>query len=166
MEMARPQDVKKGQTGEKHPATKHSAHAEILPARVSEKARAVAAEIAVAAPVRASDGGLPVHDQEIVKMLATVLCRLDSLGEWLDKNGTLDRRGKPRSAANWERRLQSQALRFMKELGLTPSSRAKLGLNLAKTADLATAMSHPDPIERQRLLAEAGLDITQDERQT
>jgi hypothetical protein len=154
--------VQKRQTGAKHPATKHAAHAEVLPARVSEKARAVAAEIAVAAPVRDSDGGLPVHDQEVVKMLATVLCRLDSLGQWLDKNGSLDRRGKVRSAANWERRLQSQALRFMKELGLTPSSRAKLGLNLAKTVDLAQAMSHPDPQRRAELMAEAGLDVETD----
>jgi hypothetical protein len=149
--------VKRNQTGTKHPATKHGAHSEVLPARISEKARAVAAEIAAAAPVRDSDGQLPVHDQELVRMLATVLCRLDDVGAWLDQHGSLDRKGKLRSAANWERRLQSQALRFMQQLGMTPQSRAKLGLNLAKTADLATAMSEPDPVKRAKQLGELGL---------
>jgi hypothetical protein len=46
----------------------------------------------------------------------------------------------------------------MKELGMTPASRAKLGLNLAKTVDLATALSHPDPERRAELMREAGLE--------
>ncbi len=42
-------------------------------------------------------------------------------------------------------------------LGMTPRSRAKLGLDLARAADLATAMSEPDPVKRERLLREAGV---------
>jgi hypothetical protein len=91
-------------------------------------------------------------------MLATVECRLEDVGAWLDEHGSLDKRGKPRSAADKERRLQSHALRLMKELGMTPASRAKLGLNLAKTVDLAQAMSHPDPERRAELMRQAGLD--------
>ena len=40
---------------------------------------------------------------------------------------------------------------------MTPAARARLGLDLARTVDAATAMSHPDPVERERLMAEAGL---------
>jgi len=39
---------------------------------------------------------------------------------------------------------------------MTPRSRARLGLDLARTTDLATAMSESDPDRRARLLAEAG----------
>jgi hypothetical protein len=90
-------------------------------------------------------------------MLAQTLCRLEDVGAWLDEHDALDRRGRPRSAALWERRLQGHALRLMKELGLTPASRAKLGLNLARVVDLATALSEPDERKRTALLAEAGL---------
>jgi len=41
---------------------------------------------------------------------------------------------------------------------MTPKSRAKLGLALARTVDLSTAMSEPDDERRAELLAEAGID--------
>jgi phage terminase small subunit len=59
--------------------------------------------------------------------------------------------------------LQSQALRLEKELGMTPQARAKLGVNLARTADLAQAMSNPDPVKRAQQLRELGLGDDTDE---
>jgi hypothetical protein len=143
-------------------AVSHGAHAQVLPARLSAKAAAIAAELAVQAPVRGPGGALPIHDVEVVRLLAQTLCRLEDLSVWLDKHGTLDRRGKVRSAALWERRLSSQALKLLSALGMTPSSRVKLGLALARTVDLATAMSERDPSKRERLLSEAGLQDPQD----
>ena len=143
-------------------AVTHGAHAEVLPARLNARAAAIAAELATAAPVRASDGALPVHDQEVVRLLARTLCRLDDVSKYLDRVGALDRKGKLRSAARAEQRLTSQATKLLSALGMTPSSRVKLGLALAKTADLATAMSEPDPSKRERLLVEAGLQDPQD----
>ncbi len=138
-------------------AVQHGAHAEVLPTRLDAKAAALAAQLATQAPVRDGAGGLPVHDEEVIRLLARCLCRLDDVGAWLDREGTLDKRGKPRSAALWERRLQSNALKLMKELGMTPASRAKLGVNLARAVDLAQALSEPDEQRRAVLMAEAGL---------
>src|ERR1700691_4600138 len=143
-------------------AVTHGAHSQILPARLSDKAAAIAAELAVQAPVRGPGGALPVHDEEVVRLLAQTLCRIEDVKAWLDTHGVLDRRGKVRSAALWERRLSSQGLKLLSALGMTPSSRVKLGLALAKTVDLASAMSERDPSKRERLLAEAGLQDPQD----
>lgn len=139
-------------------AVKHAAHAEVLPARVSERVATIYAELEAEAPVRGPDGGLPVHDREAVRQLARCLCRLDDVGAWLDKYGPLDRRGKERSAARAERRLRGEAARWLDKLGMTPTARAKLGLDLAKAADLATAMSEPDPQRRAELLRQAGVE--------
>jgi hypothetical protein len=138
-------------------SVKHDAKAQVLPARLEAKSAELAKQIAAAAPVRNPDGSLPVHDQVAVQMLASALCRLEDVGVWLDEHGVLDAKGKPRSAAGWERRLQSHALKLMASLGMTPQSRAKLGLNLAKTADLAQAMSNPNPVQKAREMAELGL---------
>jgi hypothetical protein len=136
---------------------RHGAHAQVLPARLDAVTAAIAAQIAADAPVRAPSGELPAHDREVVVQLARCLCRLDDVGRWLDEHGSLDRRGKVRSAALWERRLRGEALRYLDALGMTPRSRAKLGLDLARTVDLATAMSEPDPRKREQLLREAGV---------
>lgn len=140
-------------------AVTHGAHAEVLPARLSAKAQAIAAELAVEAPVRGPDGGLPVYDREAVRQLARCLVRLDDVGAYLDQHGVLDRRGKERSAARAERRLRGEAARWLAALGMTPTARARLGLDLARAADLATAMSEPDPVRRAAMLRQAGVDV-------
>jgi hypothetical protein len=143
----------------------HGAKAQVPQVRVEAKSAAIAEQLAAAAPVRDSDGSLPAHDQAVVQMLATALCRLEDVGAWLDEHGVIDGKGKVRSAAGWERRLQSHALKLMAALGMTPQSRAKLGLNLARTADLAQAMSNPNPTERAKELAALGI-TTDDEGST
>ena len=65
--------------------------------------------------------------------------------------------GIPRPAVEFERRLRAEARDHAAELGLTPRSRAALGLDLARSIDLATAMSEPDPAVRASLLRRAGL---------
>jgi hypothetical protein len=54
--------------------------------------------------------------------------------------------------------LRAEALDLAESLGMTPRSRARLGLDLSRTVDLATAMSEPDDERRAELLREAGLD--------
>jgi hypothetical protein len=138
-------------------SVKHGAKAKVPAVRVEAKSAELAVQIAATAPVRTSSGALPAHDEQAVAQLATTLCRLADVGKWLDREGSLDRKGKPRSAALWERRLKNQALREMAALGLTPQSRAKLGLALARTVDLASAMSQEDPQLRKIQLAELGV---------
>src|SRR5947209_20337120 len=74
-----------------------------------------------------------------------------------DIHGPLDCTGKPRFASLWERRLTATATKQLSALGMTPQARARIGVDVAPVADLARALSHPDPATRSRLLAEAGL---------
>jgi len=108
--------------------------------------------------VRAPSGDLPIYDRALVRLLAQSLCRLEDVTPWLDKHGAFDRRGKPRSALRWERLLRKEAAEYLDAMGMTPKARARLGVDLARTADLATAMSEPDPERRKRLMADAGLE--------
>jgi hypothetical protein len=136
---------------------RHGAHAEPDAVLAAGKAQALTDVLAAAAPVRDGAGGLPEADRAMVVLLARTLCRLEAVGEWLDANGPLDRRGRPRSALRAESKLSNQAVAYFKELGLTPRSRAALGLDLARVVDLASAMSEPDPERRAALLRQAGL---------
>lgn len=138
---------------------KHGAHAPVPPARLDAKTEAIYAELAGDAPVRGPDGELPRYDRHAVLMLADCLCRLDGIREWLGPRSVVSRKGRVRSVVRHEARLRREAREWMDELGMTPRSRAKLGVDLARTADLATAMSEPDPERRRRLMADAGLDV-------
>jgi hypothetical protein len=138
-------------------AVKHGANAQPPAKRVRELEDGLYAALASAAPVR-TNGELPAADEAAVRLCARTLARLESVSAWIDAHGALDRRGKPRSAALWERRLTATATKQLAALGMTPASRARIGVDVAQVADLATALSHPDPATRSRLLAEAGLD--------
>ena len=61
-------------------------------------------------------------------------------------------------AADHELACERALKQALADLGLDPTARAKLGLDLARGIDLANAMSDPDPEERRRRLAEAGIE--------
>ena len=54
--------------------------------------------------------------------------------------------------------MRREAADYLDALGMTPKSRAKLGLDLQRTVDLASAMSEPDAERRAELLREAGIE--------
>jgi hypothetical protein len=113
-------------------AVVHGAYAALPVDRVDAKARSIAAAVAQDAPVRADDGGLPAADGVVVRLLADALCRLDSIGEYLGRCGWQDSKGRPRAVLDVEARLRNQALDLTRELGMTPRSRAALGLDLVR----------------------------------
>jgi hypothetical protein len=76
----------------------------------------------------------------------------------LAARGYLDGKGNVRSAAELAGRMRREASDYLDALGMRPRSRAKLGLDLARTTDLATAMSEEDPTRHAELLSEAGVD--------
>src|SRR2546427_11714476 len=100
--------VKKGQAGTAHPALKHGAHAQPPATKVRAIEDAIYDVLASTAPVR-DNAELPEADRAAVRLCARSLTRLESVSAWIDKNGPLDRKGKPRSAALWEQRLISKA---------------------------------------------------------
>jgi hypothetical protein len=133
----------------------HGAHAEPPAKRVRDIEDRLYEALAASAPVREGDR-LPAADEHTVRLLARTLARLESVSAWLDEHGPLDAKGKPRSAANWERRLTSTAAKLLGSLGMNPAARARLGVDI-KRLDLANAMSSVDPAEQQQMLDELGL---------
>lgn len=139
-------------------AATHRGYAAVAAERLQDRERQVYAALAGDAPLRAPDGGLPASDAVVVRLLAEALCRLEDVAGDIRDHGWRERRsGKPRPAVELERRLRQEALDYAEALGMTPRSRARLGLDLARTVDLATALSDPDPQRREELLREAGL---------
>jgi hypothetical protein len=65
--------------------------------------------------VRAPDGALPAADGAVVKLLADTLCRLESIGDYLERRGWESEDGKPRPVLDLEARLRSRALDVMRE---------------------------------------------------
>jgi hypothetical protein len=115
-------------------AATHGAYAAIAVERVELKARQLFDAVASDAPVRDA-GELPSHDGVVVRLLAETLCRIDDVAEFIARRGWQDDKGRPRSAVlEIEQRLRSQALDLLRELGMTPRSRAALGLDLVRVA--------------------------------
>ncbi len=137
-------------------SVKHGAHAKPSAAAVRAQEDAIYASLAASAPVRQGNA-LPAADEAAVRLCARTLARLESVSAWLDAHGPLDRRGRPRSASLWERRLTATAAKQLASLGMSPSSRARLGVDVARI-DLASALSEPDEQRRAVLLREAGLE--------
>lgn len=136
----------------------HGGYAVVATDRLEAKALAVFDAIAADAPLRGADGDLPAHDAALVRLAADVLCRLDDIAGYLRDRGWLDENGQPReNLLDLERRLRTEAADHLDALGCTPRSRAKLGLDLARTVDAATALSEPDDGRRRQLMAQAGL---------
>lgn len=137
-------------------ALKHGLGATVTLAPQAEAIREV---LATQAPVRAADGSLPVYDEAIVMQTARVMARVQSATDFVDEHGFLDANGELRPVVPELTRIERQLTELLDRLGMTPTSRARLGLNLARTADLATAMSEPDPEKRRAMLADVGLAV-------
>ena len=110
----------------------HGAYAAVATERIDARVRELFGALAEDSPVRADDGGLPAADALAVRLLAEVLCRLESIAEYLSRRGWEDENGQPRAVLDIEARLRAQALDLMRELGLTAAARVKLGLDLVR----------------------------------
>jgi len=90
-------------------------------------------------PLRDGDGALPAQDSVAVELLATCLARLRRIGEWLEENDVFDKRGRPRSVLELERRLRAEARDHMRDLGLTPRARVAIGISLQRGREASLA---------------------------
>jgi Phage terminase, small subunit len=142
-------------------ARSHGAYTQLAADRVSERERAIIAALSSDAPLRDGADELPAHDGAIVTLLAQCLCRLEDVSANLRDFGLFVQRGKRkghvRPAVELEAKLRREAAGYLDSLGMTPKARAALGVDLARTVDLATAMSEPDPERRGELMRRAGL---------
>jgi hypothetical protein len=122
-------------------AVSHGAYSAIAVERIDAKVRVMFDALAADAPVR-ENGGLPAADGPVVRLLAETLCRLDDVTEFLGRRGWQDRKGNPRPALMVESRLRAQALSLLVELGMTPRSRAALGLDLVRAGQALDLAKH------------------------
>lgn len=147
-------------------ARQHGAYARLPAERVDAKVREVAAAIAEDAPVRAADGGLPEHDTVAVRQLAEALCRLDDIGDYLQRRGWEDENGKPRPVLEYEGTLRRHVLDLLRELGMTPRARAALGLDIVRaqaTAESSLAALAEEGREALAARVDALTESTDDE---
>lgn len=153
-------------------AVTHGATATVAPERVREQARAIYDELAGAAPVRDADGSLPAADSMVVGLLAEVLCRINDLTAYMAEHGVVQtrrhstknrtalqkRKAKTRKRRNvnplrlveLEGKLRKEAFDYAEALGMTPRSRAKLGLTQARQHDLAREWERKERASRKR----------------
>lgn len=122
-------------------ARTHGAFARLDQGRLASKRAEVAEVLAADAPLRDEQGNLPRHDELAVSLLAETLTRLDSVRSFLDLHGLLTEKGEVRPAVEVEDRLIARAFGYIEALGMTPRSRAKLGLDTARSLSLADEMA-------------------------
>jgi hypothetical protein len=125
-------------------ARTHGAYAAIARDRLKEKEREVFDALSDDAPLRDASGDLSRHDTVPVALLAEVLCRLEDVNSFLSARGYLDDKGQVRPAAELAGRMRREASDYLDALGMTPKSRAKLGLDLSRTFDLAEHFAELD----------------------
>lgn len=112
----------------------------------------IMAALAEAAPVRDRDGRLPAADAAAVELAARALARVRAIDAWLDEHGMFGRGAKLRPAVQYLDQATRTAAGLLASLGMTPRSRAALGLDLVRAADLSSAMSEPDAQRRKQML--------------
>jgi hypothetical protein len=138
-------------------AVSHGGYAAVVAERLDEKVHAVYEALSADAPLRDATGELPRHDHAQVVLLAECLSRLEDVRAHLRDFGLFDRKTKqPRPALEVERHLRREAADYLDALGMTPRSRAKLGVDLTRTFDLAQAMAAD--AERERRDGEAATE--------
>ena len=120
-------------------AVKHGAYAAVTAHELDGKTREIFDALGEDAPVREVDGALPAADTLVVRMLAEVMVRRERVRVTELRHGLETPDGRLRGVVEYGLRLDGQALELAKELGMTPRSRAALGLDLARAerVDLA-----------------------------
>ena len=58
--------------------------------------------------------------------------KIDAVSTELEKNGVVNTRGEPKRLLSEYRGLLAMQLQYARELGLTPTARASLGVDVAK----------------------------------
>jgi hypothetical protein len=113
-------------------------------------------EIEAGLPIKGTNGGVPFADRLAVEMCAVQVLVVRRCRAYLELHGDEDSRGNQRPEVEGLAKAAERAAKMLDRLGMTPTSRAKLGVDLARmqdaSVDLATAMSEADPDIRRQLL--------------
>ncbi len=142
---------------------RHGGYSAALVADVEVEVRELMDALGEVAPVRDGAGGVPPADVPALEIAARALRRYRTVSGWCDLHGRLDdRTGERRPAATLELECERAYWRALDASGLNAQARARLGLVIARSVDIASALSEPDAALRSALLREAGLDVDDD----
>lgn len=78
-------------------------------------------------------------DEPTLAVLAGVLARVEAAHAYIDEAGIIDEHGQPRPILKVLSTWENTAVRTLDRLGCTPTSRAALGLDLARTPAAAAS---------------------------
>lgn len=120
---------------------RHGGRAKVLYRDVEAEVREIMDALGEAAPVREADGGLPDADLPAVEVAARALARYRRLSSWLDAHGRIKESGEVKDAAQLELSAERRLADALAALGMDPSSRAKLGVDLARGTTLADELA-------------------------
>jgi phage terminase small subunit len=122
-------------------AVVHGGYANVEPLERDRKAQEIFEALAADAPMRDGAGGLPAADTAVVSLFARCLVQLERVeADMADHGWKLRESGDPRPVVELARRLRGEALDYAEALGMTPRSRAKLGLDLTRTLSAGEAL--------------------------
>jgi hypothetical protein len=93
-----------------------------------------AAEIAV--EVRELVPASSPADEPSIRLLALALAQVEAASVWLAEHGLVDENGNARNLLKHLGTMMNTAARIADRLGMTPTSRARLGLDLSRTGDV------------------------------
>ncbi len=131
-------------------AVSHGGYARVGGERMASKVRELHEAMGEDLPLRASDGGVPPADSARLSLAARALARLEDVERYHEAFGWRDEKtGDPRPSVELERRLRSEVADHLDALGCSPTSRARLGLDLQRGIDLAQAMAADAEAERR-----------------
>jgi hypothetical protein len=111
----------------------HGAYAAIAKIEMDAAVKRVYDAVAADAPVR-SEGELPRQDTIVVRQLAEALVRRERIRESELRHGIEAADGKLRGVVEYGLRLDNQITKLAIELGMTPRSRAALGVDITRVA--------------------------------
>jgi hypothetical protein len=95
-------------------------------------------------PLRGPDGRAPAEDVYLIELAALGLLRVRRCAAFIDLHGDTDVHGNLRPEVDALGRAIEGAARLLDRLGLSPTSRAKLGLTLVRGASEAAALRRSD----------------------
>jgi len=104
-------------------AVTHGVHS---PRVVAERAESIRTQLFELVPVR-TDADTPA-----ITLLSNQLARISLVNDWLNEVGILDAKGEPRSVLGMLTRWENSAAKMCDQLGLTPTARVRLGLDLSR----------------------------------
>jgi Phage terminase, small subunit len=126
---------------------KHGARRVILRAELDAEVAEIYRALAEAAPVRDPDGGLPAADEAAVEVAARALKRWREVNAWCNTFGRIEEKtGRVKPAVEAELACERALKAALRDLGLDPTARAKLGLDVARAQSFDLArywQEHP-----------------------